>query len=549
MKKIVSILVCLALLGSAGAYAAAPASVKIDQTAQAGGTLSVFFHAADAAGADMTGLTPENVELALDGRVLPAQVESAAAAGVGYVFAVDVSVSLSPEQFAAVREQLKGWIGAMGPQDMAAIVAFGTQVTTVSELSGDVNALLTALGGLTPADPEAMLYSGITQAADVAARQGEGLPLRRAVVLVSDGRASAADPVGMDAARASAAGSGVPLYAAQAAAEDNVESLAALSDMALATGGRAETEGKDTLSAALERLRAYIGGGLRAWTDVPGDMADGATRTLALTVTAEAMSAGDSRTLTVAPPAAAAQEPAEAQDGAQPPAPEEAPPEEDTPEEDASEEEPAEDAESSGDGGMKQIAVYIGIGCGGALLMLAAVLLVNRAKKRRALKEAREKAEIDQGYGGSFGGRQPFVPQPAPAPDRGPGPDVDTVPLGPDVPRGGTMPLDRPAASRLVLTDERMRRAYSAELAERITVGREADASQIVIQDAYVSARQCEVFRDGDGRVRVRDLRSKNGTALWVDGVRCAVDAETGHELCVGDVLEIGTTKLTVTSV
>lgn len=527
MKKLVSIALVLVLLGSVGAYAAFPSSVKIDQTFQDGGDLSVVFHANDGSGADMSNLTEDSVSVTLDGQTLPARLEPANAGGIGYVFAVDVSTMLTNEQFAAVRESLKSWIGAMGLRDRAAIVTFGAQVSTVMELTDNVTTLLMALDGLTPADPEAMLCGGAVRAVEVAAGQGEGLPSRRVVVLVSNGRGSSSDTADMEAVRARAVESGIPLYAAEASEADNGEELAVLSDAVQATGGRAETGAKDALSGGLERLRTYIGSGTCAVAAVPEGMADGSAKTLVLTVVSEGVSVSDSRDLSLRE--ASDEETADSADS-----------------EDSAD---TEETENGRDWDMKQFVPYIAVGCGGVVLALVVVLVVSAAKKRKTRRKAartkKTQADVDQGYGNYY--EAPSPPVMRARPESGPGMN-DTVSLEPDRPANMTMPLSSPVTSRLVLTDNRNRKAYSAPLQDRITVGREDGMNQIVLRDASVSARHCEIFREG-GRVIVRDMNSTNGTRLLSNGVRYTVDANTGRDIRMGDVLEIGGTALEVTGV
>ncbi len=600
MKKLVSFILGLALLGSVSAYAAFPASVKIDQTFSDGEELSVIFHAGDGSGADLPDLAAENVSLTLGGRTLPAQLEPANARGVGCVFAVDVSSTLSEEQFSPIRESLKSWIAAMGLRDRAAIVTFGSQVDTVMELTDNVTTLLMALDGLRPADPEAMVCGGAVRALEVAAAQADGLPRRRVVVLVSAGASSASDTADMDQVRTRAVESGVPLYAAEASGADNGV-LAALSDAVLASGGRVEMDAKETLAGGVDRLRAYINGGTRAVAAIPEDLAGGGAKTLELAVTSAGVSVSDRRDIS---PEAASGGTAAGSAGP----------------ETGTDEEP-----KAGDGEEKKFTLawdaqtyvpLIAAGGAGAVLALLVVAIVSGAKKRKARKQKTTEAAEHQDQGNGYQPPEPpenhYHARPTPVmsartglaagasanavqftqdtPDNGKAPlgqgdaanatvelgqaapaDATaelgqnapvnaTAELGQDAPATMTVELgkDSPAkkttpsasvSSRMVLTDNQNRRAYSARFQDRVTVGRGgADgADRIVLRDENVADDHCEIFRDGS-RVIVRDLRSANGTILRSNGVRYAVDADAGRELRVGDTLEVGRTALEVTS-
>ena len=355
---------------------------------------------------------------------------------------------------------------------------------------------------------------------------------------------------------------GVPLYAAGAAAEDNADALAALGSMAQTAGGRMETGEKDALAGTLESLRVYIGSGSVATTAVPSSMADGSVRTLVLTVSRDGISVSDRLDIAVEPAGGttAAVTPAEpAAEAAAEPAPAAAEPTE------PAAEEPADDAEGE-DSFLERYGLYIGVGCAVAGVALAAVILLIGLKKRRARKNSESEREMEQGYGDFYrASAGQAAPEASPAANGRPGPAVDTVALeeenaagggtvpldgepAPEKPvSGGTVPLGGPISSRLVLTDTQRRLTYSAQLVDRVTVGRMEGMCDIVLRDECVSARHCEIFRDG-GRVRVRDMGSMNGTRLAAGGASEPVDSAMGRDIVPGDTLEIGNTKLEITS-
>ena len=159
---------------------------------------------------------------------------------------------------------------------------------------------------------------------------------------------------------------------------------------------------------------------------------------------------------------------------------------------------------------------------------------------------------MDQGYGAFF----PYAvrsPDGAPRVPPGPGPEADTVALDEGRPttgpvRPGLTPPERAVASVLVFTDTERRRTYSVQLLDRVTLGREESLNDIAVRDQRISARHCEVFREG-GRLMVRDVGSTNGTVLVSRGVRYPVDRWKGLEIQTGDMLEIGLTRLELSGV
>lgn len=550
MRKILAVVLCIMLL-TTSAYAAGLTSVEINQVFQNGEDLFVVFHASDENGEAMPGLTGEDVRLEVGGKILTTELLSQDTLGMGYVFAVDVSASLSVEQFAAVKEQMKSWAASLGAQDSMAIVTFGNSVTTVTDFTANTNTLDAIIDGLQPVDATTMLYSGVLRAFELATRQGANLPARRAVVLLSDGmNDTTVGAVGMQEMREKAVSSGVPLYIAGVVGDSNADSLAAMGEVARSTGGVIYTGSKDELGQCFERLGAYIGSGLLIDAKVPATEVDSSQKGLILTVTSEGISATDSLDLRLRamdqPSAPAEEEAPPAEEEAPPieeeipPVEEEIPPEEGQPEEEPPAEqvpaaeqteepaegsdieqttaeqtpEPAADAPQADDGGfLEKYGLYVYIGSGALLLILiVCCIAIPRKKKKKNKTEAdknvpeqvdsglEETTELDQGEGGG---------------------------------------------DRLVLTDAVMSQSYSCALKDRITIGRR-DGNDIVVRDSRVSGSHCEIIRD-NGRLYVRDAGSRNGTRVIVNGVRYQVDSISGQEVQVGDEIEVGHTRLQIT--
>lgn len=524
MRRILAFVLCVLLL-TVSAYAASLTSVEINQVLQSEGDLYVAFHANDENGEGMAGLSEEDVRLEIGGEILDTELQDQSSLGIGYVFAVDVSASLSVEQFAAVKEQMKAWAGALGAQDRMAIVTFGSSVTTVTDFTGNANTLNAIIDGLQPLDATTMLYSGVLRAVDLATRQGSDLPLRRAVVLLSDGvNETTQDAVGMQEMRDKAVEAGVPLYIAGVVGDGNGDSLAAIGEMARATGGVIYTGSKDELGQCFEKLSAYIGNGFLVKAQVPAAMTDGSQKGLILSVTSGGTSANDSADLRLkAVTAAASTSTPEQSEGPGEQTAEEEP-------ETAAEQEtevPAETAEpeaaptaepqlgtAAGKNIMEEYGLYIYIGCGALLLILivCCIAIPRRKKKKGAVNKANK-----------------------PEPETEETEDTQTV----------IDPVGGSGGDRLVLTDTVMSQSYSCALKDRITIGRRDD-NDIVIRDSRVSGSHCEIIRD-NGRLYVRDAGSRNGTRVIVNGVRYQVDGISGQEVQVGDEIEVGHTRLEIT--
>jgi Mg-chelatase subunit ChlD len=108
--------------------------------------------------------------------------------GVGFIFLVDISLSMSDEQFGQIRAALDGWLSRLRPQDRAALVAFGSRSQVVVDWTDDLAELRAGLAALGPTDRETLLYAALFDALDLGDRRDPGLPGRRVVALLSDGR-------------------------------------------------------------------------------------------------------------------------------------------------------------------------------------------------------------------------------------------------------------------------------------------------------------------------------------------------------------------------
>jgi hypothetical protein len=162
--------------------------------------------------------------------------------GIGIVFLIDISKSLSPQQFAMIRESVHRWINLLGPNDRAAIVTFGSRVTTVVDFTADKSALISALANpaLKPSDQQTLLYQGLVQAIDLSRRLDPNLPLRRAIVVLTDGMDDQQGGAGRQEVLDKLAVDPVPIYGLGAAKRFDAKVDTALKDFSAlvrASGG------------------------------------------------------------------------------------------------------------------------------------------------------------------------------------------------------------------------------------------------------------------------------------------------------------------------
>ncbi len=166
----------------------------VSQVQQVGADPPVIKAYLDVLGAEgeaVSDLAPADLAAVLgEGSLTVQRFEPFAASGEGvaYVFLVDVSKSLSSEQFGQIQEVLADWLSALGGEDRAAILAFGDDSRLVADFTADRAALAAALRTLAPTDSRTVLYRALDHALDLGQRQDPGLPGRRVQVVLSDGR-------------------------------------------------------------------------------------------------------------------------------------------------------------------------------------------------------------------------------------------------------------------------------------------------------------------------------------------------------------------------
>lgn len=133
--------------------------------------------------------------------------------GVAYVFLVDVSKSLTEEEFHQMKEALGIWVGAMTDKDRAAVVTFGESVRVVQDYTGDQRVLQKAIDLLYPKDLKTQLHRGLAKAIELGRRSDPQLPTRRVIITLSDGREDYTGGMVKDEVLAMLAEDRIPIYA------------------------------------------------------------------------------------------------------------------------------------------------------------------------------------------------------------------------------------------------------------------------------------------------------------------------------------------------
>lgn len=125
------------------------------------------------------------------------------------------------------------------------------------------------------------------------------------------------------------------------------------------------------------------------------------------------------------------------------------------------------------------------------------------------------------------------IMQPAPTPAGG-----VPAPAGRRQPRPAKPAKGRRGTpARLVTLEPKERRGTAFALGATVTIGREADNTVVITDDAYISSHHATISM-ADGHVVVDDLGSRNGT--YLNGARLT----QRHTLNTGDRIQVGYTVL-----
>ena len=245
----------VAPVGASGATPAPPATpiaapaaasnIRIIQARAAKPSVAVYLDIRTEGGAAVANVRAEQLQAEIG--PYPASTKSLQAfsisgEGVAYIFLVDVSKSLKPDQFAQIRNALLQWTEKMGGKDRAAIVTFGESVKTAQDFTADKAILKTKIEELALTDLHTRLHEGLVRALDLGRRDDADLPSRRVIVTLTDGVADAAGGSTREETMARIKEEPVPIYAigfapASVSARDKDQGYKALGAFAHASGG------------------------------------------------------------------------------------------------------------------------------------------------------------------------------------------------------------------------------------------------------------------------------------------------------------------------
>lgn len=453
--------------------------------------ITVFFDVRDGSGRFIRSVQPK--QLAVSAGTDQVTVDTTRAfrgteRGVGYVFLVDVSKSLRPEQFASIQEALRQWIGEMEEPDQASVVTFGSEVQVIQDFTDEQEALRSVVDSLKLTDSQTMLHGGLAKAADLGRRQDATLPKRRAIVILSDGKDDVTGGMTEEALREQMRVDPVPIYAigySQPPRSDADEAaLDKLGTFSRTSGGEFIEGGGSEIGENFSQLRRQVNQVHVAELNCSACEPDGTVQRLQVQLTAGTNTMTDGLRIrmqsTEAPTAR-----------------------EDT------------DSDTSTDtqttSTMDSVTTFFaqlpwwGYGLGAALLIGLAAGIYFWVRREEEEEEPEMAAQ--------------------PTPRIKSGPTSEPEPAGPPI--------------HFDVVGQQGGDAYEASLSDRIVLGRSRSECDVALPDDEASRQNSEIVRE-DGDVYVRDLNSTNGTL--VNGVPIS----GSYKLEDGDRIMVGRTELRV---
>jgi len=483
-------------LASECSWAQAPARFAISQVSAQPPGVTVYLDVVDENGEPIARLPPSELTASIGGQAVKvSSVEpfDASGEGVAYIFLVDVSKSIKSSQFTQIRQALGAWIDGLTNADRMAIYTFGSQYKMLVGFTGDKASLTNALKDLKPTDPQTKLYLALNNAMNRSRQTTAGLPNRRVIVIMTDGKDEGSGITEDDVVRLIPQ-SHIPIYAigySTLPAQQKQQYLQVLNRFATLSGGLYSVAASPaSFKTAYAEMESAIRRLFVVRLECAGCRTDSQLHPLEMTLTIGTGSNTVTRNSTleanVAPPAVAAPTPG--------PGPTPTPPS------------PSE--------WWKLILSWQGIVTLVVVFSITFVVIIRVQLKKRGSKAqvSVEPSPVVEDYGTG--------PTPAPTPT----------------------PVSPAGAFRLQLTvvagKERGRVDY-INLVERSVVGRDRGCDAAFPEDTEMSGRHFELLLAGR-YVEVRDLGSTNGTLL--NGAELA----TSHRLEDGDLVRAGRTELRI---
>jgi hypothetical protein len=260
-----------------------PASLRLAQVVPRLPGIYYYAVAQDEAGGPMQ-IRPSDISALVGSERLPVAFNPQLDADpVAIVFLVDISASLGPAQVGMIKKSLHDWIASLGGKDRAALVTLGENVKTVVDFTPNTPnkaTLSDEVAKLVFRDQRTLLYQGMVRAIDLSKRLDESLPLRRAIIVLTDGMDDQQGGAGRQDVLDKLAIDPTPIYGIGASREKSPrvdEALKEFGAIVRASGGEFRRVEVNTLDQGYRYLQGIIAATRRMTARCDGCIPDGST--------------------------------------------------------------------------------------------------------------------------------------------------------------------------------------------------------------------------------------------------------------------------------
>lgn len=253
--------------------AAQPVSLSLSQTWSDGPSVTFCLNPRGPDGMPVRTAGAE-VTAAAAGRLLKASGVRgfvASGEGVAYLILADVSASIRPAQFEEVRKAMANFAAGLRKVDRMALITFGDEVRVALDFTADQERIRKELDALKPTAPLTKLHLALSRALELGQRADPGLPRRRAIVVLTDGKDEGSG-LSLEDLLQSIRTAGIPVYAIGSSRMGETEKKRYFDQLRrlAANSGGDFFEASPSLEQSYETMRESVTGGLLAVFDCGG---------------------------------------------------------------------------------------------------------------------------------------------------------------------------------------------------------------------------------------------------------------------------------------
>jgi len=190
IRKAAAITFTLLLIFSAYAFAGEAVSMNIIGVQEDMPVLKAYINLYDEGNTKLEEIDKKCIAASLDGNAINiTEIENLkdTEEGNAAIFLIDISKSLSTENFAELKSKMTQWVDEMGSQDAVSIITFGSEVNIICDFLSDKAALKEYISNLSLTDYETSFYEAVQTALTIASVENEDIPYTRQIVIITDG--------------------------------------------------------------------------------------------------------------------------------------------------------------------------------------------------------------------------------------------------------------------------------------------------------------------------------------------------------------------------